>query len=83
MKFTGFCKVVKIENFHQKNIHFFFFVAQNIDCGYTLEQPQSMLWIKRKIGIPLYTPVRFKGVCFSWTCFRVENGKSGSLPENC
>ena len=51
---------------------FFFYIflilAQNIDCGYTLEPPrrggsneypQSMFWSKdkRKIGIPLHTPV--------------------------
>ena len=45
----------------------FFFFAQNIDCGYTLEPPrrggsneypQSMFWSKiKKIGIPLQTPV--------------------------
>ena len=44
----------------------FFFLAQNIDCGYTLEMsrrgrsneyPRSMFWI-RKIGIPLQPPSR-------------------------
>ena len=47
---------------------FFLIFAQNIDCGYTLEPPrrggskeypQSMFWskYKKKIGIPLHTPV--------------------------
>ena len=46
----------------------FLIFAQNIDCGYTLEPPrrggsneypQSMFWSKnkKKIGIPLHTPV--------------------------
>ena len=46
----------KIENFQKKNFDIFNIVAQNIDCGYTLEphrggsneNPQSMFWIKNK-----------------------------------
>ena len=42
-------------------------MLKNIDCGYTLgsayEYPQSMFWSKnkKKIGIPLHTPVRGVG----------------------
>ena len=27
----------------------------------------------RKIGIPMYTPVGFKGVYIAWTCYPDEN----------
>ena len=48
---------LKIENFQLKNFDIFLIVAQNIDCGYTLEPPrrggsneypQSMFWSKNK-----------------------------------
>ena len=61
-----FISAVKIKNFSGKFRYFNIF-AQNIDCGYTLEQPhgdslnecpQSLFLIKiRKIGICLLTPV--------------------------
>ena len=55
----------KNQNFHWKNLdinNFSYFLAQNIDCGYSLEShtlelpqrgdsneyPQSMLWIKNR-----------------------------------
>ena len=69
MQNTEVFKVVKNEHFPKKiyDIFLFFFFAQNIDCGYTLEPPrrggsneypQSMFWSKnRKISIPLHTPV--------------------------
>ena len=50
-------KVVKNENFQQKNIDIFPIFAQNIDCGHTLEPPrrggsneyqQSIFWSKNK-----------------------------------
>ena len=57
MQYTEILKVVKNENFHQKNLGIFLIFAQNIDCGYTLEPPrrggsneyiQSMFWSKNK-----------------------------------
>ena len=57
----------KIDNFQRTFFDIFLILAQNIDCGYTLEPPrrggsneyqQSMFWSKnKKIGIPLHTPV--------------------------
>ena len=57
----------KIDNFQKKIFNIFLILAQNIDCGYTLEPPrrggsneypQSMFGAKiRKIGLPLQTPV--------------------------
>ena len=56
---------VNFGKFHWKKIDIFNRLAQNIDCGYTLEPPrrgggsneypQSMFWIKNKKNI--YTPV--------------------------
>ena len=52
-----FFLALKIEIFQLKNIDIFLIVAQNIDCGYTLEPPrqggsneypQSMFWSKNK-----------------------------------
>ena len=67
MQYTVIFKVVKNENFQQKNFDIFLIFAQNLDCGYTLEPhrrggsneyPQSMFWSKnKKTGIPLHTPV--------------------------
>ena len=63
MQYTEIFKVVKNENFHQKNVDIFLIFAQNIDCGYTLEPPrrggsneypQSMFWSKNKKN--RYTP---------------------------
>ena len=49
MQNTEIFKVVKNENFHQKNFDIFLIFAQNIDCGYTLDEyPQSMFWSKNK-----------------------------------
>ena len=57
MQNTEIFKVVKNENFHQKNFDIFLIFAQNIDCGYTLEPPrrggsneypQYMFWNKNK-----------------------------------
>ena len=55
MQYTEILKVVKNENLHQKNFDIFLIIAQNIDCGYTLEPPRRAKI--RKIGIPLHTPV--------------------------
>ena len=63
MQNTEIFKVVKIENFQQKNFDIFLIFAQNIDFGYTLEPPrrggsneyhQSMFWRKNKKN--RYTP---------------------------
>ena len=64
----------------------FLIFAQNVDCVYTLEPlrqggsneyPQSMFWSKNKktkvypcILQFCYIKVGFKGVYFTWTCFR-------------
>ena len=81
---------LKIENFQLIFFFFFFFFiflsfTENIDCGYTLEPPrrggsneylQSMCFgaKRRKIGIPLHTPVYYviegyTGVLISRICF--------------
>ena len=68
MQDTEIFKVVKkIKKNSVENFDIFLIFAQNIDCGYMLEPPrrggsneypQSMFWSKkRKIGIPLQTPV--------------------------
>ena len=68
MQYTEIFIAIKNENFQQKTFDAFLIFAQNIDCGYTLEPPcqggsyeypQSMFWskIKKKISIPLHTPV--------------------------
>ena len=71
-----------IEYFQLKNFDIFLIFAQNIDCGYMLEQAvltsthNLCFGTKiRKIGIPLRTPVLlykiggFKGVFILRTCF--------------
>ena len=45
----------KHENFQIKNTDIFLISAQNIDCGYSLEYPQSM-FLSRNKKI-MYTPV--------------------------
>ena len=45
----------KMKLFRQKTLDIFHISAQNIDCGYSLELPQSMFWAEiREI---MYTPV--------------------------
>ena len=44
----------KIEKFHWKKFDIFNILAQNFDCGYTLEPPRREI---RKIGVPLHIPV--------------------------
>ena len=54
----------KIDKFERKNSDFSLIVAQNIDCGYSLELAEAVLTSThnlcfakiRKIGIPLQTP---------------------------
>ena len=41
MQYTEIIKVVKNENFQQKNFDIFLIFAQNIDCGYTLEPKKN------------------------------------------
>ena len=80
MQCTEIFKVVKNENFKQKNVDSFLIFAQSIHCGYSLEPPrqgcsneypQSMFWSKSKKCIPqfCYIIVGFKEVYISWTCF--------------
>ena len=68
MQYIEIFKVVKNENSQQKFFDIFLILAQNIDCGYTLEPPrrggsneypQSICFGAkiRKIGLPLQTPV--------------------------
>ena len=69
MQYTEILQVVKIENFQWKFSDIFLIVAQNKDCGYTLEPPplaEAVLTSThnlcfgakiRKIGKPLHTPV--------------------------
>ena len=40
MQHTVIFSPVKIENFHESIFDIFLIFAQNIDCGYTLEQPR-------------------------------------------
>ena len=54
MQYTEIFKVVENENFQQKILDIFLIFAQNIDCGYTNEYPQSMFWSKNKKN--RYTP---------------------------
>ena len=83
MQYTEIFSAVKIENFIGTFLIFFLKFAQNIDCGYTLEQPrrggsneypQSMFWSKNNKNNPCipkfcYTNVGNEGVYFTWTCF--------------
>ena len=70
--------------FIEKKIDIFLIFAQNIDCGYMLDEyPQSMFWSKNKKNTGLHTPVLlyesgvqvgFKGVHITRTCFRDVRG---------
>ena len=40
VQYTNNFLALKIENFQQKNLDIFLILAQNIDCGYTLEPPR-------------------------------------------
>ena len=73
MQYTEIFEAVKIEKFIRlKLLYVFLNFAQNIDCGYTFEYPQSMFWSKnKKKGMPLHTPVYqlkkgYKGVYITW-----------------
>ena len=86
MQYTEIFLASKIEIFQPKNFDIFLIFAQNIDCGYTLEPPRHNLCfgakIKKKIGIPLRTPVLlyktvgFKGVNITRTCFHDEQNRT-------
>ena len=84
MQYTELLLSSKNGKFQWKNVDVFLNLAQNIECGYTLESPrpggsnkspQSMFWSKiRTIDIPLQTPffhikVGFMGVYIARTCF--------------
>ena len=49
-----FSSALQIENFFGKIFDIFNIFALNIDCGYALEYPQSMFWIKSNKN--RYTP---------------------------
>ena len=57
--FTRFLEEKKHENFQNKIFDIFNIVAQNIDCGYTLEPPRRGCFGSKikKICIPQHTPV--------------------------
>ena len=64
MQHTAIFHARKNDNFHLKIFDYFLIFAQNIDCGYTLElpqsgssneYPQSIFWSKNKKI--MYTPV--------------------------
>ena len=61
-------------NFHWTNFDIFLILAQNIDCGYTLEPPRQKVYP----CIPqfYYIKVGYKGVFISRTCFPDETRSS-------
>ena len=88
MQYINNFLVVKIENFISKN--FFFFFAQNINCGYMLEPPlmstHNMFWIKNKKNcIPLfysqfyYVKAGFKGSTLHEPVFLMDRTQPESL----
>ena len=54
-QYTAIFHGCKNDNFQMKFFDIFLIFAQNIDCGYTLEPPQSMFWRKNKKN--MYTRV--------------------------
>ena len=56
MQYTEIFKVVKNENFHQKNFDIFLIFAQNIDCPQSAHNLCFEAKIRKK-GIPPHTPV--------------------------
>ena len=82
VQYTAIFHGCKNDNLLMKIFDIFLILAQNIDCGYTLEPPQrggsneypqSMFWSKiRKICRPhfFYIKVGCKGVFVTRTCFR-------------
>ena len=47
MQYTENFLVVKMENFTETILIFFLFLAQNIDCGYTLEPPRRSMFLSK------------------------------------
>ena len=84
MQYTAIFHGCKDINFQMKNCDIFLIFAQNIDCGYTLEPPQTSthnLCFGAKIRKNVnpckpqfyYMKVGCKGVFFTRTCFRDGN----------
>ena len=77
----------KSRKFSDKKSDLFHISAQNIDCGYSLEPPQSVCLGKvRKIIYPCkpqfyYINVGFKGIKIIWACFR--DGFSKKITHKC
>ena len=78
MQYTENFFGLKSENFIGKNLIFFLFLLQNIDCGYSLEPPcrggsneypQSMFWSKNKKN--RYTP--------AYPVFLYKSGVQGGI----
>ena len=57
MQYTEMIFSCKNEDFIRKNLDIFLIFAQNIDCGYKLEYPQSMFWNKKDIRWTCYPDV--------------------------
>ena len=76
MHYTAIFHGCKIDNFQMKKYDIFLILAQNIDCGYTYEYPQSMFLSKNKKNVYpckpqfYYIKVVCKGVFVTRTCFR-------------
>ena len=68
MQYTVILFSRKNDNFQLKNIDIFLIFVQNIDCGYTLEPPQSMFQSKNKKKIYIHIKVGCKGVFITRTC---------------
>ena len=48
MQYTAIFHGCKIDNFQMKIFHMFLIFAQNIDCGYTLEPPQTPVLLHKR-----------------------------------
>ena len=71
MQYTAIFHGCKNDNFQMIFFYIFLIFAQNIDCGYTLEQrggsneyPQSMFWNKNKKN--MYTRVNPTFSIYKW-----------------
>ena len=84
MQHTAIFHACKNDKFHLNIFDYFLIFAQNIECGYSLEPPQSvgsneyqqsMFWSKNKKKIYLckpqfyYIKVGCKGVYITRTCY--------------
>ena len=51
VQYTAIFHGYKNDHFQMKKFNIFLIFGQNIDCGYTLELPQSMFWSKNKKNV--------------------------------